>query len=186
MKVTPLSIPEVLHIEPKVFGDHRGFFLESYSKQRYAEHGLTMEFVQDNISRSKKGILRGLHLQHPHDQAKLVSVLEGAVYDVAVDVRVGSPTFGQWVGQELIAEKKNQVYVPAGFAHGFAVLTDSALFVYKCTDYYHPETELGVAWNDPALGIDWPLADPILSEKDGAYGPLSAVPEASLPTYEAP
>mgnify|MGYP001820325502 FL=1 len=154
MKVEPGRIPGLLIIEPKVFGDERGFFMESYSRDRYAEAGVPAEFVQDNLSLSARGILRGLHLQHPNDQGKLCSVLQGEVFDVAVDVRVGSPTFGQWEGVTLSAENKRQFYVPPGFAHGFCVLSERALFSYKCTDFYSAESEIGVIWNDPDLGID--------------------------------
>ncbi len=189
MECTPLAIPEVVLITPKVFGDHRGFFVESYQKKRYDEAGIPGRhgaFVQDNLSRSAKGILRGLHLQHPHGQGKLVRVTEGAVFDVAVDVRVGSPTFGQWVGARLDAEKHQQLWVPPGFAHGFQVLTEHALFAYKCTDLYHPETELSVHYADPAIGIEWPLGDPLLSDKDRDAKKLSEIDPARLPTYEAP
>lgn len=156
-------------IEPKVFGDNRGYFMESYNKNDFFEAGLTMEFVQDNESRSKKGVLRGLHFQTKHTQGKLVRVTEGAVFDVAVDLRKGSPTYGQWEGILLTAENKRQFYVPEGFAHGFLVLSDYATFNYKCTDFYAPEYDGGVLWNDPDVGIEWPLdgiEEVILSEKD--------------------
>ncbi|MEK7990444.1 MAG: dTDP-4-dehydrorhamnose 3,5-epimerase [Thiotrichaceae bacterium] len=173
MKVTRLDIPEVVLIEPKVFGDERGFFLESFNAQRYAELvGIDANFVQDNHSRSAKNVLRGLHFQKQHPQGKLVQVSSGAVFDVAVDIRKDSPTFGQWVGATLTAEAHNQLYVPPGFAHGFCVLTDTADFHYKCTNYYHPEDEGSLIWNDPDIGIEWPINEPVLSGKDAQAGRL--------------
>jgi dTDP-4-dehydrorhamnose 3,5-epimerase len=183
MRVTPQSLPEVLLIEPQVFGDERGFFQETFHTQRYAEAGMKLPFVQDNLSRSAHGILRGLHLQNPHAQGKLVSVLEGEVFDVAVDVRVGSPRFGQWVGLYLSAQNHRQLYVPPGFAHGFCVTSEVALFAYKCTDLYHPETELGVAYDDPELGIAWPLANPLLGAKDQKNLRLGQIDRGRLPQY---
>lgn len=185
MLVTPTEIPDVLEIEPKVFGDTRGFFLETYNAARYAERGVDARFVQDNVSRSASGILRGLHLQHPHGQGKLVWVLEGKVIDVAVDVRVGSPRFGRHVARLLDAERKNQLFIPPGFAHGFCVVEGPALFVYKCTELYRPEHELTIRWDDPALGIDWPIAEPRLSDKDRAGMLLADVEEERLPRWEA-
>ena len=182
MKVTRTAIPEVLILEPKVFGDDRGFFLESFSARRYAEAGITLPFVQDNISRSVKGTLRGLHLQEPTGQGKLVSCLQGVVYDVAVDVRRGSPTFGKWVGVELSDRDHRQFWVPPGFAHGFCVVSETANFYYKCTDYYAPENERGVAWDDPDLAIDWPVKNPILSKKDAAAPRLKDA--EVLPAYK--
>lgn len=184
MKVTPTALPEVLLIEPKVFGDERGFFFESWESSRYGEAGIAPDFVQDNLSKSRRKTLRGLHLQQPHGQGKLVSALEGEVWDVAVDVRIGSPRFGRWIAETLSADNKRQLYVPPGFAHGFCVLSDTALFHYKCTDTYHPECEVTVAWNDPALGIDWPVGDPIVSEKDNAGIALADLPESRLPAFE--
>ncbi|NOJ94184.1 dTDP-4-dehydrorhamnose 3,5-epimerase [Corallococcus sp. CA049B] len=166
MKVTPLAIPDVLLIEPKVFGDDRGFFLESFHAKRYADVGVVGPFVQDNLSRSVKGTLRGLHFQEPNAQGKLVQCLAGAVWDVAVDIRKGSPTFGRWVAAELTGENKHQLWVPPGFAHGFCVVSDSADFFYKCTALYSPESERSVAWNDPDLAIPWPVKEPLLSGKD--------------------
>ena len=163
------KIKDLYIIEPKVFGDNRGYFMESYSKKDFAEAGLTMEFVQDNESRSKKGVLRGMHFQTKHTQGKLVRVTEGAVYDVAVDLRSGSPTFGMWEGVLLTAENKKQFYVPEGFAHGFLVVSDTATFNYKCTDFYAPEYDSGLLWNDSDVGIEWPLEgieEILLSEKD--------------------
>lgn len=171
-------------LEPKVFGDERGYFLESYNKNRYQEVGITEEFVQDNLSFSRRGILRGLHYQKPMMQGKLVQVIEGAVYDVAVDIRYGSPTFGQWEAAVLSAENKRQLYVPAGFAHGFVVTSEVALFSYKCTDFYNPTGEYSIAWNDPDLGINWPVEKPILSEKDSTGKRLKDLTEQELPVYE--
>ena len=163
------SIEGVYIIEPTVFGDNRGYFMESYSKRDFEEAGLTMNFVQDNESKSKKGVLRGLHFQTKHTQGKLVRVVEGEVFDVAVDLREGSPTFGQWTGVTLTAENKKQFYIPEGFAHGFLVLSETATFQYKCTDYYAPEYDGGVLWNDPDIDIEWPLEgieEVLLSDKD--------------------
>lgn len=163
------KIRDLYIIEPKVFGDNRGYFMETYSRKDFFDAGLTMEFVQDNESKSKKGVLRGLHFQTKHTQGKLVRVTEGAVYDVAVDLRKGSPTYGQWEGILLTSENKKQFYVPEGFAHGFLVVSDMAVFNYKCTDFYAPEYDGGVLWNDPDIGIEWPLdgiEEILLSEKD--------------------
>jgi dTDP-4-dehydrorhamnose 3,5-epimerase len=168
MKVTPTNIPDVLIIEPRVFGDERGFFKETFQSTRYKEAGLTLPFVQDNYSRSTQGVLRGLHFQLTKPQGKLVSCSQGEVFDVAVDLRSGSSTYGQWAGALLTGDNHIQFYVPPGFAHGFVVLSDIADFQYKCTDYYDPSDEGGLIWNDPDVGIDWPLGDiePKLSEKD--------------------
>lgn len=170
MKFTPLAIPEVVLIEPKVFGDSRGFFLESFKQELFNQAtGTQHDFIQDNHSRSSKGVLRGLHYQlNPHAQGKLVRVITGAVFDVAVDIRRSSPTFGRWVGAELTAENQHQLWIPPGFAHGFVVLSDTADFVYKTTAYYAPETDRGILWNDPDIGIEWPQLDiPFsLSDKD--------------------
>jgi dTDP-4-dehydrorhamnose 3,5-epimerase len=183
MKVTSTILEGVVAIEPRVFGDARGYFLETWHRERYAEAGVAREFVQDNLSRSQKGILRGLHLQHPFSQGKLVQVFEGEVFDVAVDVRVGSPTFGKWVGEHLSGENKRQLWIPEGFAHGFCVLSDHALLGYKCTELYHPETELSIMWNDPTLGIAWPVTNPTLSAKDEAGQKLADIPRERLPRY---
>ncbi|MFC1762495.1 dTDP-4-dehydrorhamnose 3,5-epimerase [Planctomycetota bacterium] len=186
MKITEAPLPGVLHIEPRVFDDARGFFLETWSRARYREAGIKQEFVQDNLSYSSRGTLRGLHYQYPRGQGKLVQVYTGEVFDVAVDIRSDSPTFGQWFGKILTAEKRNQLYVPPGFAHGFYVLSEAVLFGYKCTDYYSRATEGGVQWNDPAIGISWPLqGEPILSAKDVVHGPLAQIPRDQLPTMEA-
>lgn len=168
MKVTPLAIPDVLVIEPQVFGDSRGFFYESYNQQKFEQAvGRRAEFVQDNHSRSARGVLRGLHYQIRQAQGKLVRVVQGEVFDVAVDLRRNSPTFGRWVGQVLSAENKLQMWIPEGFAHGFLVLSESAEFLYKTTDFWAPEHERCIAWNDPELAIEWPLdGEPALSGKD--------------------
>lgn len=175
MNVIKTPLDGLLVIEPTVFGDQRGFFYESFNAQRFAEQtGVNVEFLQDNHSRSAKGVLRGLHYQIQQAQGKLVRVTTGAVFDVAVDLRKSSPTFGQWYGLELSAENKRQLWVPAGFAHGFLVTSDVAEFLYKTTDYYAPAYERTVSWNDPAIGIEWPLdSEPLLSAKDKAGVPLA-------------
>lgn len=183
MKVREGKIAGLVIIEPAVHGDDRGFFMETYSRDRYAEAGLPKQFVQDNLSLSAKGILRGLHLQHPRDQGKLCSVLEGEVFDVAVDVRVGSPTFGQWEAVLLSDRNKLQFYVPPGFAHGFCVLSEKALFSYKCSDFYDSQSELGIAWDDPDIGIEWPVRSPQLSPKDRQNRKLQDIPIDRLPRY---
>jgi dTDP-4-dehydrorhamnose 3,5-epimerase len=175
----------VLLIEPDVYRDERGFFLETWSAQRYAAHGLPPVFVQDNLSCSARGVLRGLHLQAaPHAQGKLVYVLEGEAFDVAVDLRRGSPTFGQWVGEILSLENGRQLYIPPGFAHGFCVTSERCLFAYKCTTPYQPGAEVGVAWNDPDLAIPWPVATPRLSPRDAAHPCLSEV-LSRLPAFSS-
>ena len=183
MIVIQTELPDVVVLEPKVYGDARGFFFESWNEARYAEAGLTLQFVQDNVSSSTRGVLRGLHMQHPGAQGKLVSVLEGAVFDVAVDIRRGSPFYRKWVATTLSSDNRRQFYLPPGFAHGFQVLTDTALISYKCTDYYRPDTEATIAWNDPAFGIEWPLSDPILSEKDRQGCLLRDLPPDRQPEY---
>ena len=185
MNVIETKLPGVLIIEPKVFGDARGYFMESFQAERYAEAGIPGPFVQDNLSFSRQGILRGLHVQNPRPQGKLVQVLQGEVFDVAVDIRVGSPTFGLWEGAVLSAENARQLYVPPGFAHGFVVTSETALFAYKCTDYYLPQSELSIIWNDPDIGIRWPLNDPQLSVKDAAGVRLAAVAPERLPKYRS-
>lgn len=173
MKLIPTNLPDVLLFEPKVFGDARGFFMESYNRRTMAELGLDAEFVQDNHSRSARNVLRGLHYQIVHPQGKLVRVVAGEVYDVAVDLRRSSPTFGQWTGQTLSADNKRMMWVPPGFAHGFCVVSEFAEFLYKTTDYWHPEHERSLLWNDPELAIDWPLqGEPLLAAKDQAGLPL--------------
>lgn len=168
LKIQPTVLPEVFLIEPTVHGDARGYLFESWRADEFAAAGLPDRFVQDNVSRSSRGVLRGLHVQWPFPQGKLVQVLDGEVFDVAVDVRVGSPTFGQWTGHHLSGENHHQLYIPPGFAHGFCVLSESVLFVYRCTELYHPETELSIAWDDPAIGVEWPVSDPVLSSRDKA------------------
>jgi dTDP-4-dehydrorhamnose 3,5-epimerase len=177
VRILPTELPDVLIVEPDVFADGRGFFLETYQHHRYRDHGIGGTFVQDNHSRSIGGTVRGLHLQVVHPQAKLVRVVEGAIMDVAVDVRRGSPTFGRWVMVELSAANFRQCYIPEGFAHGFAVLTPVAQVEYKCTDVYYPECEVGIAWNDPRLGVPWPIEQPILSERDRRNRPLADLTE---------
>ena len=174
MKVTPMALAGVLLIEPRVFGDARGFFFESYNRRAFAEVGVDAEFVQDNHSRSARGVLRGLHYQIEHAQGKLVRVIAGEVYDVAVDMRRSSPTYGRSIGMKLSADDKQMLWIPAGFAHGFLVLSDVAEFVYKTTDYWYPEYERSLLWNDAALGIAWPLPQaPTLAAKDAAGTPLA-------------
>ena len=182
MKITPTRLPEVLLIEPDVFGDARGFFMESWHRRRFAEAGLDVDFVQDNHSRSGAGVLRGLHYQLQQPQGKLVRVVAGEVFDVAVDSRHGSPRFGQWTGEVLSEDDFRMLYVPPGFAHGFCVLSERADFLYKCTDYYNPGDEYGIAWDDPAIGIEWPGGPFTLSDKDRANKPLADM-AAHLPRY---
>lgn len=183
MRVTQTDLPGVLLIEPRVHGDHRGFFLETWHQERYAEHGIDLPFVQDNHSKSTMGILRGLHTQlGKHAQGKLIRVIQGAVYDVAVDIRVGSPTFGKFAAAELTAENHHQLWVPPNFAHGFCVLSDTAEVEYKCTDLYDPASELSIRWDDPAIAIPWPVTDPILSDKD-RNAPLLADAHDRLPAF---
>ena len=184
MKITETKLPGAIVLEPKVFGDERGFFMETWNEARYKEAGLPARFVQDNLSLSTKGVLRGLHFQNPDQQGKLVQVLDGEVFDVAVDIRAGSPTFGGWEGVILSSENKRQFYVPEGFAHGFLVTGDHALFSYKCTAKYNPSAEGFVLWNDPEIGIEWPVeVPPILSEKDRAARSLAEIPTKELPRY---
>ena len=180
MNVLTCELAGLLIIEPKVFGDARGYFMETWNRQRYRETGLDMDFVQDNVSLSRRGILRGLHFQNPAAQGKLVAVLQGEVFDVAVDIRRRSPTFGRWHGLVLSDENKRQFFVPPGFAHGFAVLSDVALFAYKCTDYYAQADEVTIAWDDPDLGIHWPVKHPQLSPKDARGLRLREVPADRL------
>jgi dTDP-4-dehydrorhamnose 3,5-epimerase len=183
MNVLTTPLPGVLIIEPKVFGDSRGFFVETWQAERYAEVGLP-PFVQDNLSLSARGVLRGLHYQEPDAQGKLVQVLEGEVFDVAVDIRSGSATFGQWHGVTLSAENKRQFYVPAGFAHGFVVTSERALFAYKCSELYRPEHDHSLRWDDPSLDIGWPVAEPALSAKDAAAPLLADIPRDELPSID--
>ena len=180
MKVTTCDLHGLLIIEPDVFGDNRGYFMESWNRQRYREAGLEFDLVQDNFSLSRRGTLRGLHFQNPLAQGKLVSVLQGEVFDVGVDIRRRSPTFGRWFGMTLSAENKRQFFLPPGFAHGFLVLSEMALFHYKCTDYYSPKDEQGFRWDDPDVGIKWPVESPILSKRDAAAPCLKAIPPEKL------
>lgn len=186
MKTTPQAIPEVLLIEPQVFGDDRGWFCETWQRERYGQHGIDVDFVQDNMAWSRQGSLRGLHIQHPYGQGKLVQVLAGEVFDVAVDVRLGSPWFGRWTGTRLDARSKHQFWIPSGFLHGYLVTSEEALFSYKCTDLYHPDSQLSVRWDDPDLAIDWPLPSDtlVLSSKDREAPLLREIRQTGLPTFE--
>jgi dTDP-4-dehydrorhamnose 3,5-epimerase len=183
MKHEASALPGAVVIEPQVFGDSRGFFMETWSSARYAAIGLPERFVQDNLSFSARGVLRGLHFQNPRGQGKLVSVLQGEVYDVAVDVRRGSPQFGRWVGVNLSAENRRQFYVPPGFAHGFVVVSETALFAYKCTEYYDPAAEVAVAWDDPDIAVAWPVTAPTLSQRDRAAPRLRDLAAERLPAF---
>ena len=183
MKIIRTQLPGCVVIEPVVHGDARGFFYESFNAVRFAEAGFALEFVQTNVSRSAQRVLRGLHYQWPNPQGKLVSVLEGEVYDVAVDIRSGSPTFGRWTAAILSADNKRHFWVPEGFAHGFAVLSDNATFVYQCTAAYERSSDAAIRWNDAAIAIDWPVAVPLLSDKDQRAPFLADVPREKLPTY---
>lgn len=184
MKIIPTSLKEVLIIEPDVFADKRGFFMETYHQERYRNSGISQAFVQDNLSSSVKGTLRGLHYQIDQPQAKLVQVVSGEIYDVAVDIRKNSPTFGKWTGVHLSSETKRQLFIPEGFAHGFCVLSETALFLYKCSDLYAPGDEGGILWSDPAIGIEWPVTNPIISEKDNRLPCLSEIQLHRLPRVE--
>ena len=184
MKIHHYNLPGLTLIEPDVFGDNRGFFMEIWNEERFAKKGIPLSFKQDNLSRSSQGVLRGLHYQLPYAQGKFLTVLEGEVYDVAVDIRRGSPTFGQSQGVVLSSENKCQLYVPPGFAHGFVVTSKSALFMYKCTEFYHHECEQSILWNDPELNISWPIENPQLSPKDVNGLLLKDIPKEKLPIYE--
>ena len=185
MKVTRSpNLPEIIIIEPDVFGDDRGRFLETYQAQRYLDYGIPDRFVQDNISYSSNGVIRGLHYQLGQPQGKLVWVAQGEIYDVAVDIRKGSPSFGKWEVVILSSENHRQIYVPEGFAHGFCVISSSAIVVYKCTDYYAPKEERGISWDDPLLNIDWPIDEPVLSGKDRGYPILETMLVKELPHFE--
>ncbi|ANB19132.1 dTDP-4-dehydrorhamnose 3,5-epimerase [Dokdonella koreensis] len=185
MKLIRSALPECLVIEPAVHGDARGYFYESFNAQRFAEAGLDLSFVQTNVSRSARGVLRGLHYQWPHPQGKLVSVIDGEVYDVAVDIRVGSPTFGRWAAAILSSDNHRHFWIPEGFAHGFAVLSEHATFVYQCTALYDRAGDAAIRWNDADIAVDWPLAEPLLSDKDTKAPFLADVPPARLPVYRA-
>ena len=180
MKAEQTKLDVVLLVTPQVFGDDRGFFMETYNQAKGVELGLPAEFVQDNHSKSSKGVLRGLHYQNPQWQGKLVRVVQGEIFDVAVDIRHGSPTFGEWVGAYLNDENKQQLYVPEGFAHGFVVTSDTAEVIYKCTSLYAPEQEGSIQWNDPDIGIDWPLESPLLSQKDSNAQRLKDIAQMSV------
>lgn len=173
MKITPTTIPDVIIIEPDIHKDKRGFFIETYHEKRYRDVGIDVSFVQDNLSYSKKGVLRGLHYQSPNAQAKLIHVFHGEIFDVAVDIREESSTFGQWIGEILSENNKKQLYIPVGFAHGYCVLSASALVGYKCSTVYSPEGEKGICWNDPNLSIIWPLQNPLVSKKDSLLPKLN-------------
>lgn len=184
LTVTKTAIPDVLIIEPRVFRDARGFFMETFHGEKYRRSGINRIFVQDNHSHSQRGILRGLHYQLKQPQAKLIYVVTGEIFDAAVDIRRGSPTFGHWVGATLSTGNQRQLYIPEGFAHGFYVLSKTADVIYKCSDYYAPDDEYGLIYSDPAINIDWPFrGEPLLSEKDCRYPPLKNVPETQLPMY---
>jgi dTDP-4-dehydrorhamnose 3,5-epimerase len=182
VRTLPTEVPGVVVVEPDVHQDDRGFFLETYHEEKYRAHGINGPFVQDNHSRSTGGTLRGLHLQLRRPQGKLVRVIEGAIFDVAVDVRRGSPTFGRFVGVSLSADNFRQCYIPPGFAHGFCVVTAIAQVEYKCTDLYDPASEIGIAWNDPALAIPWPVREPLLSSRDRRHPTLAEIGDR-LPAY---
>jgi dTDP-4-dehydrorhamnose 3,5-epimerase len=186
MKVSRASLPEVLLIEPDVYRDERGFLVEQYQARRYASAGIRQDFVQDNVSFSQHGVLRGLHFQNPDPQAKLVTALAGEVFDVAVDVRAGSPTFGRWTGALLSAGNNRQIYIPQGFAHGFCVTSETALVLYKCGDFYSPSAALSMRWDDPDIGIRWPLRQPLLSPADQEAPRLADIDRARLPIYTPP
>jgi dTDP-4-dehydrorhamnose 3,5-epimerase len=183
MNIKETSLPGVLILEPKVFTDDRGYFFETWNSTRYEQAGIPGSFVQDNISFSKKGILRGLHFQYPQSQGKLIQVLSGEVVDVVVDIRVGSPSYGQWLSEALSESNHRQMYVPPGLAHGYCVTSETALFSYKCTDFYNPSTEHGIIWNDPDIGIEWPVAQPVLSPKDAVYPRLKDLRPENLPQF---
>ena len=183
MEIIDTKIKDVKLIKPKIYGDSRGFFLETYHKDQYKKAGISNHFVQDNHSRSKKNILRGLHYQLDKMQGKLVRVSNGRVYDVAVDMREGSPTFKEYVSFILSDKNQYQLYIPPGFAHGFCVISDEADFEYKCTEFYNPNSEVGIMWNDPCLGIDWPISDPIVSDKDNKNFLISEIPNTLIPKY---
>ena len=185
MKVMETALGGAVIIEPRVFGDDRGFFYESFNQRAYAAAGLDLAFVQSNVSRSARGVLRGLHYQWPNPQGKLVSVLEGEVFDVAVDIREGSPSFGRWAGVMLTAANKRHFWIPEGFAHGFCVVSEFATFAYQCTAIYDAAADAGIAWNDAAIGIDWPVSVPLLSEKDQRAPFLADVPVGRLPSFSA-
>ncbi|GAB2522539.1 dTDP-4-dehydrorhamnose 3,5-epimerase [Lysobacter humi (ex Lee et al. 2017)] len=183
MRLIETDLPGCMVVEPPVYGDDRGFFFESFNLDRLAPHGIAPHFVQGNVSSSKRGVLRGLHYQWPNPQGKYVSVIEGEVWDVAVDIRRGSPTFGRWTAVVLSAENRRHFWIPEGFAHGFVALSERAVFTYLCTATYDPKADAAIRWDDPALAIDWPIADPLLSPKDAAAPRLAEVAEDRLPIW---
>jgi dTDP-4-dehydrorhamnose 3,5-epimerase len=183
MRVISTDLPEVYVIEPSVFRDHRGYFVEAYHARRYSEHGFTQSFVQDNVSFSTRGVLRGLHYQLGRPQAKLVMALAGEVYDVAVDIRRGSPTFGRWAGTILTSQNQRQIFIPQGFAHGYHVISETAVVLYKCSDFHEPKEERGIRWDDPALKIGWGVDAPVLSEKDLRHPTLDEMSPEDLPRF---
>ena len=183
MKIITTPIEGILIIEPKTFKDKRGFFMETYNQDRYNAFGINATFVQDNLSYSLKNTLRGLHFQNKYPQAKLIQVISGEIFDVAVDLRPGSSTFGKWTGVNLSDENRRQMFIPEGFAHGFCVLSEFALFYYKCSDFYQPDDEGGILWSDPDIGIDWPVENPIISEKDKQNHKLSGLTVEQLPSF---
>ena len=183
MNIIETKLPGVLILEPKVFSDERGHFLESWHSRRYEDAGIRGTFVQDNISFSKKGVLRGLHYQFPQSQGKLIQVLSGRIVDVAVDIRVGSPAYGHWFSEEISDTNHKQMFIPPGFAHGYCVTSETAVFAYKCTEFYNPATEHGIIWNDPELNIDWPVREPALSAKDKNYSRLKDIAPEKLPHF---
>ena len=183
-KFSQTELPGVMIVEPEVFEDERGFFLETFHGRKYADAGVNPSFVQDNHSHSKNGVLRGLHYQVRHPQAKLIYATSGEIFDVTVDIRRGSPTFGKWTSTILSAGNKRQIFIPEGFAHGFCVLSESADVTYKCTDFYYPDDDRGILWSDPTIGIKWPIAEPVLSAKDSSYPQLSGISEDELPLYQ--
>ncbi len=184
MKIKRTELPGVIVIEPDSFEDPRGYFMETYQDTRYYDLGIKVRFVQDNISFSKKGVLRGLHYQYPHAQHKLVQAISGKIFDVAVDIRSGSPTYGRWTSAILSDRNRLQFFVPAGFAHGFCVLSETAHVLYKCSDYYSPHTEGGILWSDPDLKIQWPESEPLISSKDASHPLLKNIPLNRLPSIE--
>lgn len=184
MRLLHTELPGVIICEPDVYEDNRGYFFEAWNRMKFSQSGIRVEFVQDNVSKSTRGVLRGLHYQWPYSQAKFVQVLEGEIWDVAADIRSKSPTFGKWVGVTLTGENHRQFFIPEGFAHGFCVLSETAIFHYKCNDYYHPEADKGILWNDPQLSINWPIKNPILSEKDIILKPLAQMDKEDLPVFD--
>jgi dTDP-4-dehydrorhamnose 3,5-epimerase len=179
------SFPGVILVKPDIYKDPRGFLMEIFHQEKYAENGIHQAFVQDNFSHSKKDTIRGLHYQLKNPQGKLVYVIKGEIFDVIVDIRRGSPTFGKWLGAILSAENRHQIYIPEGFAHGFCVMSETADVIYKCTDFYNPDDNFGILWSDRALGIDWPVKTPTVSDKDNSNPSLDDLPEGSLPVYKS-